>query len=138
MFPFKIAQWHSFQPKITVLLKCITPDSPTSVLKITGHLIILAGSITSVFMCTYPVNGVQLFPKRYYPENDCIIVLLTLKLLGPGSWSEWISDSHCSLKPLWSGMGEVEPARTSPTLHPHPSHCAVIILFKSVPVHQLP
>ena len=23
-----------------------------------------------------------------------------------------------SLKPLWSGMGEVVPARTSPTLHP--------------------
>ena len=31
----------------------------------------------------------------------------------------WISDSYCSLKPLWSGMGgEVVPARTSPTLHP--------------------
>ena len=26
--------------------------------------------------------------------------------------------SYCSLKPLWSGMGEVVPARTSPTLHP--------------------
>ena len=23
-----------------------------------------------------------------------------------------------ALKPLWSGMGEVVPARTSPTLHP--------------------
>ena len=30
----------------------------------------------------------------------------------------WISDSDCSTKPLWSGMGEVVPARTSPTLHP--------------------
>ena len=29
-----------------------------------------------------------------------------------------MSDSYCSLKPLWSGMGEVVPARTSPTLHP--------------------
>ena len=29
---------------------------------------------------------------------------------------EW--DSNCSLKPLWSGMGEVVSARTSPTLHP--------------------
>ena len=27
-------------------------------------------------------------------------------------------DSYCSLKPLWSGMGEVVPARTSLTLHP--------------------
>ena len=26
--------------------------------------------------------------------------------------------SFCSLKPLWSGMGETVPARTSPTLHP--------------------
>ena len=26
--------------------------------------------------------------------------------------------SYCSLKPLWSGMGEVVPARTLPTLHP--------------------
>ena len=26
--------------------------------------------------------------------------------------------SYCSLKPLWSGMGEVVLARTSPTLHP--------------------
>ena len=35
-------------------------------------------------------------------------------------------------------MGEVVPARTSPTLHPpSPSHCTVIILFNSVPVHQL-
>ena len=35
-------------------------------------------------------------------------------------------------------MGEVVPARTTPTLHPPiPSHCAVITLFKSVPVHQL-
>ena len=33
-------------------------------------------------------------------------------------WTWWISYSYCSLKPLWSGMGEVVPARTSPTLHP--------------------
>ena len=26
--------------------------------------------------------------------------------------------SYCRLKLLWSGMGEVVPARTSPTLHP--------------------
>ena len=33
----------------------------------------------------------------------------------------WKFTSYCSLKLLWSGMGEVVPARTSPTLHP-PSH----------------
>ena len=30
----------------------------------------------------------------------------------------WKFTGCCSLKPLWSGMGEVVPARTSPTLHP--------------------
>ena len=30
----------------------------------------------------------------------------------------WKISSYCSLKPIWSGMGEVVPARTSPTLHP--------------------
>ena len=32
--------------------------------------------------------------------------------------SGWISDCYCIIKPLWSGMGEVVPARTSLTLHP--------------------
>ena len=45
---------------------------------------------------------------------------LTLKLLGPAAGVSEISDSYCSLKPLWSGLGEVVPARTSPPLHPHP------------------
>ena len=48
---------------------------------------------------------------------------LTLKVL-----NFWEFTSYCSLKPLWSGMGEVVPACTSPTLHP-PSPPAV---------HQLP
>ena len=30
----------------------------------------------------------------------------------------WISDIYCSLNPLWSGMGEVVLASTSPILHP--------------------
>ena len=38
---------------------------------------------------------------------------LTLKVL-----YFWKFTSYCNLKPLWSGMGEVVPARTSPTLHP--------------------
>ena len=38
---------------------------------------------------------------------------LTLKVL-----NFWKFTSYCSLKPLWSGMGEVVPARTLPTLHP--------------------
>ena len=38
---------------------------------------------------------------------------LTIKVL-----NFWKFTSYCSLKPLWSDMGEVVPARTSPTLHP--------------------
>ena len=41
------------------------------------------------------------------------LALLTLKVL-----NFWKFISYCSLKPLWSGMGEIVPARTSPTLHP--------------------
>ena len=48
--------------------------------------------------------------------------LLTLKVLNfwnfTQKWSGWIANSYRSLKPLWSGMGEVVPARTSPTLYP--------------------
>ena len=39
--------------------------------------------------------------------------VLTLKVL-----NFWKFTSYCCLKPLWSGMGEVVPPRTSPTLHP--------------------
>ena len=45
----------------------------------------------------------------------------------PVCWSGWISDSYCTLKPLCSGMGEVVPARTSPTLVP-PSPRTVLSL----------
>ena len=45
----------------------------------------------------------------------------------PVCWNGWISDSSCSLKPLCSGMGEVVPARTSPTLLP-PSPRTVLSL----------
>ena len=48
--------------------------------------------------------------------------ILTLKVLNfwtfIETWSGWIFDSYCSLKPLCSGMGEIVPARTSPTLPP--------------------
>ena len=53
---------------------------------------------------------------------------------------EWVDlwELLYSLKPLWSGMGGSSAGLylADPT-SPIPSHCAVIILFKSVPVHQL-
>ena len=48
-------------------------------------------------------------------NTDSLCSFLTLKVL-----NFWKFTSCCSLKPLWSGMREVVPARTSPTLHPLP------------------
>ena len=52
---------------------------------------------------------------------------LTLTLPGPSAGVSGSLDSYCSLKPLCSGMGEVVPARTSPTLLP-PSPLTVLWL----------
>ena len=52
--------------------------------------------------------------------NIVYMLLTIVRLL------QWISDSYCSLKPLWSGVGEVVSARTSPTLHP-PSPPTVLL-----------
>ena len=51
-----------------------------------------------------------------------------------GNCTGWISDSSYSLKPLWSGMGEVVPTRTSPTLHPPSPHCASIVATSTLRV----
>ena len=57
--------------------------------------------------------------------------LLTLKVL-----NFWKFASYCSLKPLWLGMGEAVPARTSldPTFS-IPSHCASIITTSTLKVN---
>ena len=71
-------------------------------------------------------------------QEELTLNILTLTLPGPSAGLSGSLDRYCSLKPLCSGMGEVVPARTSPTLPPPiPSHCAVIILLKSIAVHQL-
>ena len=79
--------------------------------------------------------------KSYKLRTDGRLVkvtVLTLKLPGPAAGVEGSLTVTIALKPLWSGMGEIVPACTSPTLHPPiPSHCAVIALFESVSVHQL-
>ena len=46
------------------------------------------------------------------------VVSLTLTLPGKSAGVSGALDSYYSLKPLCSGMGEVVPARTSPTLPP--------------------
>ena len=52
-------------------------------------------------------------PETYLSDCTVCVHHLTLKVL-----NFWKFPSYYSLKPLWSGMGEVVPARTSPTLHP--------------------
>ena len=60
-------------------------------------------------------------------QNVQICVGLTLTLPDPSAGVSGSLDSYCSLKPLCSGMGEVVPARTSPTLLP-PSPRTVLSL----------
>ena len=62
--------------------------------------------------------------------NPPMKYLYSAKFLKIHSEMEWvglffISDSYCSLKLLWSGMGEEVKACTSPTLHP-PSPSTVL------------
>ena len=62
-------------------------------------------------------NIILLQPLKCYDMSvlgsELYSIVLTLKVL-----NFWKFTSYCSLKPLWLGMGEVVPARTSPTLHP--------------------
>ena len=72
-------------------------------------------------------NGVSFWIYMGY-DNQChIYILLTLRLPGPSAGVSGSLDSYCSLKPLCSGMGEVVPARTAPTLLP-PSPRTVLSL----------
>ena len=60
-------------------------------------------------------------------HNSYMFCCITLRLPGPSAGVSGSLDSYCSLKPLCSGMREVVPARTSPTLHP-PSPRTVLSL----------
>ena len=59
--------------------------------------------------------------------QGCSFIMLTLTLPGPSAGVSGSLDSYCSLKTLMLGMGEVVPARTSPTLLP-PSSRTVLSL----------
>ena len=67
-----------------------------------------------------------------------LVSVLTLKVLNFWKWSGWISWQFLQLKPLVVGHGGSSAGSylANPT-SPIPSHCGVIVLFKSVPVHQL-
>ena len=65
--------------------------------------------------------------KSYSIVSIVSITSLTLTLPSPSAGVSGFLDSYCSLKPLCLGMGEVVPARTSPTLLP-PSPRTVLSL----------
>ena len=71
----------------------------------------------------------NILTKKYFKDMEYIMMqrCLTLTLPGPSAGASGSLDSYCSLKPLCSGMGEVVPARTSPTLLP-PSPRTVLSL----------
>ena len=88
-----------------------------------GSSVIMKGNVPDHFRI-FPVYRIQstdklvsgLFAHSGMAQDDQAEIpamKLTLKVL-----NFWKFTSYCSLKPLWSGMGEVVPARTSPTLHP--------------------
>ena len=69
--------------------------------------------ITSSKMAKHNMNSMlDMKIRQIHWPHAVLVHILTLKVL-----NFWKLTSYCSLKPLWSGMGEVVPARTSPTLH---------------------
>ena len=58
---------------------------------------------------------------------------LSLTLPGPSAGVSGSLDNYCSLKPLCSGMGEIVPARSSPTLlPPSPRNVLSLSCFKKI------
>ena len=66
-------------------------------------------------------------PKHSVFVHTEVVHIINTYTAKPVCWNGWISDSYCSIKPLCLGMGEVVPARTSPTLLP-PSPRTVLSL----------
>ena len=63
-----------------------------------------------VLGCWLCVRGLGLIFLSFELLGQYVLTLIVLNF--------WKFTSYCSLKPLWSGMGEVVKARTSPTPHP--------------------
>ena len=85
-------------------------------------------------MCTL-TRVMNVLTVQFYCGNSSV---LTLTLPGPSAGVSGSLDSYCSLKTLMLGHGGSSAGSylADPT-SPIPSHCAVIILFQSVAVHQL-
>ena len=98
-------------------------------------IIILPGIIYHLLQCVEHgseghIDQVRFPLREQYIRGELLadrLLLLTLTLPGPSAGVSGSLDSYCSLKPLCSGMGEVVPARNSPTLLP-PSPRTVLSL----------
>ena len=78
----------------------------------------------------WPKCYVRLLVRHAMWSHNKVIIwvfALPLTLPGPSAGVSGSLDSYCTLKPVCSGMGEVVPARTSPTLLP-PSPRTVLSL----------
>ena len=79
-------------------------------------------------ICTPEHSTMDMYQFQFSTNNiTSTLLFLTLTLPGPSAGVSGSLDSYCSLKPLCSGMGEVVPAHTSPTLLP-PSPRTVLSL----------
>ena len=86
-----------------------------------SHYARLKQTFKSVSLCEKKVVfGCSALCHNIYCRMLNVCEHLTLTLPGPSAGVSGSLDSYCSLKPLCLGMGEVVPARTSPTLLPHP------------------
>ena len=100
-------------------------------------------STSTIFLVTTFPNLNPFYSPRFFsvstfpqcPLFMCLVLpFLTLTLPGPSAGLSGSLDSYCSLKPLCSGMGEVVPARTSPTLLlPSPRTVLSLSCFKVLP-----
>ena len=107
--------WQSQICPFLVLFYLLYQETYHAVLSPTTYssvLIALKRSLDQKHLC--------MFERKDTPYVVSWTTLLSLSICYFNSESAnfWKFTSYCSLKPLWSGMGEVVPARTSPTLHP--------------------
>ena len=115
---------HKSQPNPWELLVTMHPGSSlwTHLVEWSDHVVISSNDVNLV---TYRMDQAV----RYEMSSSLLVIsyCLTLTLPGQSAGVSGSLDSYCSLKPLCSGMGEVVPARTSPTLLP-PSPRTVLSL----------
>ena len=93
-------------------------DDPTLIVTLKGGLKSVRSSVLVVSRWLRPGNRTFLEVASMVGVFFCTVFELTLTLPGLSAGMSGSLDSYCSLKPLCSGMGEVVPARTSPTLLP--------------------